>query len=68
MAHKTEESGLEMVLPTTAEEWLALAAETREVALRMTNPDARATMLGVAAGYEKLAEYMLASDPDAEQP
>jgi len=53
-----------MVLPTTAEEWLALAAETRELALRMTNRDAQATMLEVAAGYEKLAEYMATKDPD----
>jgi hypothetical protein len=53
-----------MVLPTTPAEWLALAAETREMALRMTNADARATMLEVAAGYEKLAEYMAARDPD----
>jgi len=56
-----------MVLPTTVEEWLALAAETRELALRMTNADAQATMLEVAAGYEKLAEYMAAKDRDAEQ-
>ena len=56
-----------MVLPTTADEWLALAAETRELALRMTNPDARTTMLEVAAGYEKPAEYMAAKDRDAEQ-
>ena len=54
-----------MVLPTTAEEWLALAAETRELALRMTNPDARTTMLEVAAGYEKLAEYVATRDPDS---
>ena len=53
-----------MVLPTTPAEWLALAVETREMALRMTNADARATMLEVAAGYEKLAEYMAARDPD----
>jgi len=38
-----------MVLPTTAEEWLALAAETRELALRMTNTAARATMIEVDA-------------------
>jgi hypothetical protein len=36
--------------------------------LRRTNPDARTPMLEVAASYEKLAEYMAASDPDAEQP
>ena len=52
-----------MVLPTTADEWLALAAETRELALRMTNPAARATMLEVASGYEKLAKYMATTDP-----
>ena len=59
-----------MVRPTTAEEWLALAAETRELALRMTNRDAQATMLEVAAGYEKLAEYMAIrnSDSPTKQP
>jgi hypothetical protein len=59
-----------MALPTTLAEWLALAVETREMALRMTNADARATMLDVAAGYEKLAEYMAARNPGppTEQP
>jgi hypothetical protein len=46
-----------MALSTTPAEWLALAAETREMALRMTNPDARATMLEAADGYETLAAY-----------
>jgi len=57
-----------MALPMTAAEWLALAAEIRARASQMINADARATMLEVAAGYEKLAEYMTASDPDAEPP
>lgn len=56
-----------MVLPTTPEEWLALAAETREIALRMANSEARAMMLEVAAGYEKLAENMSSKHAD-EQP
>ena len=56
-----------MALPMTAAERLALAAETRETALRMTDPDARATMLEVAAGYERLAE-LAGRDPNAEQP
>jgi len=38
------------------------------MALRMTNADARATMLEVAAGYEKLAEYMAAKDVDTTEP
>ena len=56
-----------MVLPMTAEEWLALAAETREMAHRMVNQDARVTMLEVAAGYEELAAHVARRDPDAEQ-
>jgi hypothetical protein len=47
-----------MALPTTATEWLALAEETRAAARRMSTPDARATMLEVAADYERLAAYM----------
>jgi len=47
-----------MALPTTAAEWLALAEETRAAALRMSTPDAHATMLDVAADYERLATYM----------
>ena len=49
-----------MALPTTADEWLALAAETRAAAHRMT-PDARETMFEVAEEYERLAEYMTES-------
>ena len=43
--------------PGTPEQWLARAAEARAVAERMRDPFARATMLGIAAGYERLATH-----------
>jgi len=51
-----------MALPTTAAEWVALAEETRAAAHWMSTPDARTTMLEVAADYERLAAYMAEDD------
>lgn len=36
-------------------QWLALAAEAREVAATMADPVLRATMLKIAQGYERMA-------------
>jgi hypothetical protein len=36
--------------------WRALAEEARQQAEFMTDPDARRLMLGIAEGYERLAE------------
>jgi hypothetical protein len=47
-----------MALPTTPEEWLALAERTRAAADRTSTQDARATLLKVAAQYERTADYM----------
>ncbi len=36
--------------------WRALAEEARQQAQLLTDPDARRMMLGIADGYERLAE------------
>ena len=41
--------------PPTSTQWMARAAEARSLAERMRDPDARSTMLAIAAGYERLA-------------
>ena len=38
------------------EGWRQRAAEARAIASRMTDPDAKRTMFGVAQSYERLAE------------
>lgn len=45
-----------MTFPTAAD-WLARADEARALAQRLVEPSARATMLGIAEGYEKLARH-----------
>jgi hypothetical protein len=37
--------------------WRALAEEARRVAAEMTDPEAQRTMLLIAEGYERLAEF-----------
>ena len=44
-----------MADPKTPAEWVARAAEARNLAEKMRDADARSTMLAIAAGYEKLA-------------
>ena len=52
--------------PRTPEKWLARAAEARTIAEGMRDPSARAAMLGIAAGYERLATYaVLAAEHSA---
>ena len=46
-----------MAFPTSAGEWLALAERTKAAADQMSGSDARATLLKLAADYERLAEY-----------
>lgn len=51
----------------TVAEWLARADEARKLASSLPDTTARETMLGIAAGYEKLARYAAlaaADDPD----
>jgi hypothetical protein len=43
--------------PTTPQRWLARAKEARETAGEMQDPTAKQTLLGIAASYEKMAEY-----------
>jgi hypothetical protein len=38
-----------------ADHWRMLAAEAREVAQRMTDPEAKRVMLFIAEGYKRLA-------------
>ena len=40
-----------------ADHWRACAKETRAVAALMTDPDARKTLLGIAASYDALANH-----------
>ena len=47
-----------MALPTTADEWFALAVKTRATADHMSTEDARETMLKLADHYERTAAYM----------
>jgi hypothetical protein len=39
-----------------AEHWRSRAAEAFATAERMTHPETKATMLSIAAGYEKMAQ------------
>jgi hypothetical protein len=47
-----------MASPTTADEWIALAAKTRAAADSMSTKDARETMLKLADHYDLIAKYM----------
>jgi hypothetical protein len=40
-----------------ADHWRACAKEARAVASLMTDPDARRTLLGIAASYDALANH-----------
>jgi hypothetical protein len=40
-----------------ADHWRACAKEARAVAALMTDPDARKTLLGIAASYDALAKH-----------
>jgi hypothetical protein len=40
-----------------ASRWRALAAEARRVAVEMTDPESRRTMLLIAEGYDRLAGF-----------
>jgi hypothetical protein len=46
-----------MATPTTPAQWLARAADARATADTMHDAVTKRTMLGVAAGYEKMARY-----------
>jgi hypothetical protein len=48
-----------MADPSVAQ-WLYRAAEAQELADAMSDPEARLLMLGIAAGYERLAEHATA--------
>jgi hypothetical protein len=55
--------------PPPSTQWMARAAEATSLATRMRDPDARSTMLSIAAGYERLArraEVTKAEAPVAE--
>jgi hypothetical protein len=41
----------------TAEHWLTLAEDARNLADRMHGPEAKQTLLTVALGYERLARH-----------
>ena len=51
--------------PPTLMQWMALAAEARNLAETMRDSDARSTMLAIAAGYEKLARRAEAAKAEA---
>jgi hypothetical protein len=42
--------------------WMERAEEARTVAENLTDPVARETMLGIAAGYEGTAKLLIADD------
>ena len=45
--------------PRDAAHWRARAAEARAIAGAMRDPEAHRAMLGIAAGYERLADAAL---------
>jgi hypothetical protein len=48
--------------------WIALAAEAREVADEMTDPEAKLVMLSIAQVYEALAERAREREPKKDPP
>lgn len=51
--------------PPTSTQWIARAAEARSLAERMRDPEARSTMLEIAACYERLARHAAVAEADA---
>ena len=47
--------GIERAAPRDAAHWRARAEEARAIARAMRDPEAHRAMLGIAAGYERLA-------------
>ena len=50
-----------------AERWRTLAAEARTTADKMTDPEAKRTLLNIAEGYERLARRAEARKKDHEE-
>ena len=45
-----------MATENKVEHWRSRAAEALQIAGQITNPETKATMLSIAAGYERMAE------------
>jgi hypothetical protein len=48
----------------TAARWQAIAADARAAAAKASDPEAKGTLLTIAAGYEHLAERALEDSKD----
>jgi hypothetical protein len=52
----------------TAARWQAIAADAHAAAAKATNPEAKGTLLTIAAGYERLAERAMEGNSDDPDP
>jgi hypothetical protein len=52
----------------TAARWQAIAADALAAAAKATDPEAKGTLLTIAAGYERLAERAMEGTKDAPDP
>jgi hypothetical protein len=59
------------LMPTvygTAEHWIDRAREAREIALQMTDGEAKEAMLAIAEGYKKVAKRAEAREAGVDLP